>query len=117
MPQWQEQDTFVPGAPIEESYDNYHGRGERENLDTDTTESVQRSSSSTGGSLFQRMRNVFEQPTLNAPQQPASFSGGAKSTSRTKNSSPFGAYNEEDDDSDEHSSLLNHGAGTRMSAN
>ncbi|KAK0641448.1 hypothetical protein B0T16DRAFT_214638 [Cercophora newfieldiana] len=113
MPQWQAQESFTPGPPLGESYDEFRGR--EEILDTDTSPtSTQRSSNSTGGSLFQKMRSVFENPSISSSQRPASFS---KSASASQRNSQFAADNEDDDDSDERSSLLNHGAGTRMSAN
>jgi hypothetical protein len=110
MPQWQAQESFTPGPPLEDSYREFHIE---DNLETETNAIEQHTPTSTGTSLFQRMRNVFEQASPTTSQRPASFS---KLTSLSAKDSRYGA-GDEDDDSDEHSSLLHHEAGTRTLAN
>ncbi|KAK4449757.1 hypothetical protein QBC34DRAFT_83152 [Podospora aff. communis PSN243] len=110
MPQWEAQEPFAPSAPLEDSYRELRVEN---NLEIETDPIEQRTPTSAGTSLFQRMRNVFEQASPTTSQRPASFS---KPTSLSQRSSRYGADNE-DDDSDENSSLLYHGAGTRTSAN
>jgi len=116
MPHWEAQDSLTHEPPLDESFEEFDSHDG--SLEADRSDSGQRSSSSTGGSLFQRMRNVFEQPAPNGSQRPVSFAGSAKSTGPLKKDTRFDAENDdEDDDSDEHSSLLSHQPGPKISLN
>jgi len=112
LPRWQRNDSIARHSlsAYEEELECHEAIVES---NADTTANTQRNSTgSTASSIFQRMRNVFEQPSI---------LGGSKTANLAKKTEYVGAgYGDEAEDSDEHSSLLRDevdGGGKGVAAN
>ena len=112
LPRWQRNDSIARHSlgAYEEELESHEASIES---NADTAANTQRNSTgSAASSLFQRMRNVFEQPSI---------LGGSKTAKLAKKTEYVGAgYGDEAEDSDEHGSLLRDevdGGGKGVAAN